>query len=179
MKRLDDFIKVYDGVLSAHTCELLSLTFEMSRHTKSVHNKIINFTELNLNEQHPSLIPSLVSSTREVIKMYQNDVEETKYFPLNTLALEEFRIKCYKKNTDEQFKKHVDVGDHNSSRRYLAFLYYLNTITNGGSTSFEGFNVRPKRGSVLVFPPTWMYPHSGHRTLSDNKFIMSTYLHYT
>ena len=179
MKRLDDFIRVYDGVLNSQMCELLSLTFEMSRHTEVVHNDVINFTELNLNQHHSNFIPNLVSVTQNVIEMYQSDVKETKFFPKNTLALGEFRIKCYKKDTDQQFKEHVDVGNHSSSRRYLAFLYYLNTITNGGFTSFRGLNIRPKRGSVLVFPPTWMYPHAGHQTLSDNKFIMSTYLHYT
>ena len=179
MKKLDDYIKVYDGVLSSSVCEYLTLTFETSKNKESVTDEVMDFTQLNINQHHSTFVPNLVSATREVIKMYQQDVPETQYFPLNTLALEEFRIKCYNPNTGQQFKRHVDVGDHSSARRYLAFLFYLNTVTEGGATTFDGMTIKPKRGSVLVFPPLWMFPHSGKETYSDSKFIMSTYLHYT
>ena len=179
MKKLDHFIRVYDGVLSASVCEYLTLSYEMSQHKEAIENEKMDFTQLNVNQHLSSFVPNLVAETRKVIKLYQDDVPETQYFPLNTLALEEFRIKCYNPNTGQQFKRHVDVGDHSSARRYLAFLFYLNTVTEGGSTTFNGMNIRPKRGSVLVFPPLWMFPHSGKETHSDSKFIMSTYLHYT
>ena len=38
-------------------------------------------------------------------------------------AFEEFRVKCYRENSTDQFKDHVDVGDYNSARRFLSVSY--------------------------------------------------------
>jgi hypothetical protein len=39
--------------------------------------------------------------------------------------------------------------------------------------------VQPVKGSVIVFPPTWQYPHAGLPLISGTKYIMSTYLNFT
>ena len=83
--------------------------------------------------------------------------------------------------TDDQFLIHTDVQDHQSAKRYLAFLIYLNDDFKGGETTFpyNKLTIKPETGKVLVFPPTWQYPHSGLPVKSGNpKYIMSTYLHY-
>ena len=146
-----------------------------------VHNKVIKFTQLNLNHTQSHLVHNLVRTTREALALYQKDFPvETKFFPKNTLALEEFRIKRYNANTGEQFSTHVDVGDYTSAKRYLAFLFYLNDSFRGGETKFfDNKIIKPKAGSVVVFPPTWQYPHAGLPVDVGTKYIMSTYLHYT
>ncbi|BCU94503.1 MAG: hypothetical protein CM15mV5_1640 [uncultured marine virus] len=56
---------------------------------------------------------------------------------VTTEILWEFaRIKKYTKNTEDQFAPHVDVGDHASAKRFLAFLVYLNDVEEGGETNF-------------------------------------------
>ena len=40
------------------------------------------------------------------------------------------------------------------------------------------WTVQPKRGSILIFPPTWMYRHAGLPPVSNDKYILGTYLHY-
>ena len=102
-----------------------------------------------------------------------------RFFP-ERYGLEEFRIKRYNEGVD-YFAQHVDVGDLNSSRRFLAFLFYLNDDYEEGSTLFKTpnhRNIRPKEGHVLIFPPTWQYPHEGLAPKGKPKYIMSTYLHY-
>jgi hypothetical protein len=181
MKHLNDFIRVCPGVLDEEVCELLCLTFDMSKGKKKVKNEVIDFTELNLNVHHGDIISHLIGPTQEALSRYKSKLKyETIWFPTNTLALEEFRVKCYNSDAGEQFKTHVDVGDHNSARRFLSFLFYLNDDFTGGETDFAGgITVKPKRGSVLIFPPTWQYPHTGLPLKTGRKFIMSTYLHYT
>ena len=53
-------------------------------------------------------------------------------------------------------------------------------LSDDGNTLFSrhGLNIRPVSGRVLVFPPTWDYPHSGLAPKSNPKYIMSTYIHY-
>ena len=92
--------------------------------------------------------------------------------------LEEFRIKRYTTNGIERFDEHVDVTDYNSSLRGVAFLFYLND--NDGNTLFplHDLNIQPVSGRVIVFPPTWEYPHQGLAPKNNPKYIMSTYIHY-
>jgi len=76
------------------------------------------------------------------------------------------------------FDTHVDVTDHESSRRFLSFLFYLNDVDVGGETVFEGVTIQAKTGRLVVFPPLWMFPHVGKSPITNNKYIISTYLHY-
>ena len=102
---------------------------------------------------------------------------ETSYFP--ELALEEFRVKRYTGGTGQQFADHVDVGSLSSCKRYLSFLFYLNDDFVGGETRFyPDTTIKPTKGSVLVFPPMWMYPHAGLPVKTGTKYIMSSYLNY-
>jgi hypothetical protein len=57
-------------------------------------------------------------------------------------------------------------------------MWYLNDVDNGGETVFEELFIRPKLGTMIVFPPLWMFPHRGNPPISNLKYIMSTYLHY-
>ena len=61
---------------------------------------------------------------------------------------------------------------------FITYLWYLNDVETGGNTIFRDFMIQPKRGSLLVFPPMWMFPHKGEPPISGSKYIMSTYLHY-
>ena len=92
--------------------------------------------------------------------------------------LEEFRVKRYKTGGVERFDEHVDVASYDTARRCLAFLFYLND--NDGKTVFtrHGLSISPMCGRVVVFPPTWEYPHAGLAPSTKTKYIMSTYLHY-
>jgi len=53
-------------------------------------------------------------------------------------------------------------------------------VEEGGETYFTGIGkcIVPKRGRLLIFPPLWMFPHSGEEVISNTKYILSTYLHY-
>lgn len=177
---LTDYIKVYDDVLDKDICEYFSLLFQLSPSKEKIKNKVINFSQLNVNKYFKESLPPLIQGTREALSRYKEDVKETLHFPKNTLSLEEFRVKCYNAGTGEQFDTHVDVGDHNSAKRFLSFLFYLNDDFTGGQTRFfDDYSITPKMGSVVVFPPTWQYPHAGLPVDTGRKFIISTYLHYT
>ena len=95
-------------------------------------------------------------------------------------SFEEFRIKQYDNNGNDQFRDHVDVGDYNSARRFLVIFLYLNDVNVGGQTNFPklDYAVSPKCGRILIFPSTWQYRHSGLPPEDDKKYIVGTYLHY-
>lgn len=89
----------------------------------------------------------------------------------------EWILKRYRANADEGFQPHFDsIGP--VANRYLVFLWYLNDVAEGGETAFVDLDlaVRPKAGRLLVFPPYWMFQHEGRPPISNDKYILSTYL---
>ena len=171
-------VRVYDDIFTEQMGKSLINLFESSYtgHEFLNRNHKPCFTQLNLNQYHPGVVKSLIQWTRNSYYEYVVDIR-SKHIP-DFKHLEEFRIKRYNTGKEERFDEHVDVTDYASARRTLAFLFYLND--NDGNTFFPEHNItiQPKAGRVLVFPPTWEYPHCGIAPYIDKKYIMSTYLHY-
>lgn len=199
-KRLSDLIKVYDDVLSVEKCEHVIQCFESNSkyHQRFDNNQKPNFTQLNMTEysqtedasdEDKELHRELTTLFMNVISLYQIDNSITDEMPTQW-GLEQIRIKKYTKAIDccnpdaiavaDQFSEHVDVGDHNSARRFLALFLYLNHTESTGKTIFPYLDLKvdPIPGRILVFPPLWMYPHAGLPSFSDNKYIIGTYCHY-
>ena len=178
--KLNDYIRVIP-TLDKHACEdLITCYYKNEQKRVRRKNKIQSFSELNYNQVGPAHIMSQLCRKIRTLTQIYTDHNPTgdRFFP-KRFGVEEFRIKCY--NDDDCFSPHVDVGDRNSSKRFLAFLFYLNDNFEGGNTEFrlpDKHVIKPEQGSVLMFPPTWQYPHEGKPVESGVKFIMSTYLHY-
>lgn len=184
METLNDFIKLYDNAISDEVCDFLVNLFDQkkSKTEKILNDGKPNFTQLNLtknrelsekvNEVHNLLIKNTLDYKNKYYEFVYKEVFPGKH------AFEQFRIKKYDVGGQDRFDTHVDVKDHESSRRYLSFMWYLNDVTSGGKTVFNDFEVIPKKGSLLVFPPLWMFPHKAEAPVSNPKYIITTYLHY-
>ena len=184
MVELSDLIRVYDNAIENGVCEKLIEIFESlkDKHERIDNERKPNFTQLNLTEIHQQseeisrIHQILIKKTLEYKKDYYTFIDE-KYFP-QTNAFEQFRIKRYLNDGNDAFDCHVDVMDHPSARRFLSFFWYLNTVDEGGETVFNDLVIKPEVGKLIVFPPMWMFPHYGKSPVSNNKYIISTYLHY-
>lgn len=173
------FIKHYEGMVPDVICDWLVASLEGCDQPVLRRNGPQNFDELNINQSHPEVVQSLSQVLLGVLDRYQSEVPECKWFP-DQLGVEEFRVKRYTGGSGQQFADHVDVGDRSSCKRYLAFLFYLNDGFTGGETVFyPDTTINPIKGSVVVFPPTWQYPHAGLPVESGTKYIMSSYLNYS
>lgn len=182
--KLNDFIHVYDDVLDSSICNSLIEIFEFySDKQKRVElDKRPNFTQFNLTENSNlsdkvnQIHKFLISKVFEYKKKYYEFVD-IRCFP-SEHAFEQFRIKRYLNDGNDMFDTHIDVTDHESSRRFLSFMWYLNDVNEGGETVFDDLVIKPKTGRMIVFPPLWMFPHVGKPPISNSKYILSTYLHY-
>lgn len=186
-----EYISVYDNILPDMFCRVLIDEIRNSWYKQVVRNDgRPNFTELNVNVYLPELVAPLVQYTMLVAQKYGEDHAYFNHWAPPVSGIEEFRIKSYAGGSVDRFDQHVDVGDLTSCKRYLAMLFYLNDDFTGGETSFLDYNpdygeytdlktITPKAGSVVVFPPMWMFPHRGAPVISGTKYIMSTYLNYT
>ena len=62
--------------------------------------------------------------------------------------------------------------------RSMVFLFYLNDVEEGGETEFlyQDLKVKPKTGSLIVFPPYYTHAHRGKAPESGKKYIINTWL---
>jgi hypothetical protein len=69
---------------------------------------------------------------------------------------------------------HCEIGNKTTSDRVLVWTLYLNDIPDGeGETEFlwQGLRVKPKAGTVSIFPPAFTHTHRGNPVYSCNKYI--------
>jgi hypothetical protein len=183
----DGQVLVYDAVLPHNVCVNFIERFEaepqnqVDTRTQSVRQ----FKELNISEfwmdEHKIMERVLEQGWKSymTVSRIEFGIQWPKQF-----GYEAFRMKRYLPNGVDQFGHHVDVGSYGSARRFLAFLWYLNTVTDGGETGFgkdvdnPDLIVPAVEGRLLMFPPLWTHPHWGAKPKSSNKYIVSGYLHY-
>ena len=182
---LTSLIRVYDNALSAEVCQYLISLYESSHdhHEKIDDAKRPAFTQFNFTDQREQSQDAakahehVLSRVLEYRNQYYSFVDR-RCFP-EEHGFEKVRIKKYRNNGEDLFDTHVDVKNHESARRFLAYIFYLNDVDQGGETIFyPAMSVKPKTGRLVVFPPLWMFPHKGCPPISNEKYIMSTYLHY-
>lgn len=183
------FIRTYDDILDENVCKNMIELFnkDVEHHDRWDRDGRPQFTQVNVTQraegdkEHDWMVAhnQLITVTRAITAHYISDTEIQNEFPPSN-TVEQFRMKKYDADLDDRFEQHIDVGDHDSARRFLVLFFYLNDVEEGGETTFPRLDlkIKPKRGSVLIFPPMWMYPHAGEQPVSNDKYIVGTYLHY-
>jgi hypothetical protein len=184
MDNLLDFIHIHENVLSKEICECLINFYENNSEKQERYDLdgTPNFTQINLTEyrEYSKDIENIHNFLIQTVFQYRNQYYEfidSRVFP-SSHAFEQFRIKKYDVGGTDRFDTHVDVVDYASSRRFLSFFWYLNDVDNGGETVFKDLTIVPKQGSMVIFPPLWMFPHKANPPISNSKYLLSTYLHY-
>jgi prolyl 4-hydroxylase len=183
-----NYIKYYDDVLTKEFCDSTITKFEQDTINQvKIDTDIISFTELDIsqNENWNEVEKVLLDHMRFYFNKYKTDCQIDDWVWPKITAYERLRLKRYLPNDKDEFKFHADCYDLNSSRRFLVYFFYLNDVDKGGETVFQ-YNrdqpfyesVKPKVGRLLMFPPTWTYPHAALKPLSSNKYIIGGYLHY-
>lgn len=88
------------------------------------------------------------------------------------------QIQKYTQNSGH-YVKHIDSYRGN---RILVFIWYLNDVQEGGETilyndTVKEKKIKPKKGSLLIFPTNFTQIHSGNIPISNDKFIMTGWVH--
>ena len=179
-----NYIKTYDNVIPDDICDQLVKTFEVNpeQHEDIQLEGHRSFQQVNLQQNEGWEFHSkfLQVAFNKYVGRYKHDCNITDMMFPPEYAFEMFRMKRYLPNDKDEFSDHVDVGNQASAKRFLVFFLYLNE-PQGGETEFPQFNVsvKPKKGSMLMFPPMWTHLHAGRKvTGNEPKYIVGSYLHY-
>jgi len=71
------------------------------------------------------------------------------------------------------------VGEPGMEPRQMAFMWYLNDVSNGGETEFkfQDRKITPKVGSAAIFPAFWTHVHRGNPPSKEQvKYIITGWL---
>jgi len=177
--QLKDFIIMWDNVLDDQSCDMLVRAFnERSTITEKHDTELYKFEQLNLMQSDMSGIGRQIATA--LVPYYEEYFERVGASEfIGIQGFEDLRIKKCVVGTGAQFKTHIDVADASSMKRYCIAILYLND--NDGVTEFPTLGVKttPKKGSLIMFPPTWQYPHAGRLPSDNDKYILMTSLTYT
>jgi hypothetical protein len=91
----------------------------------------------------------------------------------DTFNIEGFYLLKY--GVGEYFSSHYDA--HSTNKRSISVLIYLNDDYEGGELEFVHFNlkIKPKAGTVILFPPNYPYRHIAHSVTSGTKYAVVTW----
>jgi len=87
---------------------------------------------------------------------------------------EGYQINRYTKSQYYDF--HLDLlKDANHGNRVLSLCFYINDNYTGGELEFPFMSYKPTKGSAVVFPSTWLYPHRSAPIISGTKYSIVTW----
>ena len=197
MDKLTDFVRIYDNNLSAKFCGKIINAFDADEehHIKStigiprtpnlgIRDAIeMNCTKRAADSSEWTVIMDVLNRhAASSFERYKHDLIVSGYPAeqlFNTVMLEQWRMHRYDPDK-HYYKEHIDAIDARTSKRMLMMLYYLNTVEEGGETSFKTINikVKPVEGRLAITPAWFGYPHSAVMPISNTKYMIKTYLHY-
>lgn len=170
----------YQGVTAAGLNKDVkdSLDFQIppaNENNPSHWNKIRTLLEKELNNNVKKYVKKINDSVsvNEEESSYKYNVFD-KYVSFETLQIQKYQ------KSKGRYIYHNDFSTDWKEKKYrvITFLWYLNTIEEGGETEFwNTYKVKPETGKLLFFPATWTYPHRGMIPISDNKYIITGWLY--
>lgn len=89
-----------------------------------------------------------------------------------------YQLQKYQK--EQQFYKwHQDgsIRPGVDQHRIVTYLWYLNDVDEGGETLFFHGKVKPKKGTLILFPACWNYNHKGETPISNDKYIITGWVY--
>lgn len=175
-----DLIYIEDNVLDQKICESIIHMFEADNRKrpgvtfKGLTPDIKDSSDLIISRmggEWNSVCEDLDMNLRRQITKYKKFVSNV--MP-NTEPFDDIWHTSYQVQKSGHYVWHHDSAVENGKVRLLTFIWYLNTIEDGGETDFHFKSVKPVQGRFIMFPATWDYTHCGRKT--TNKYIVTGWL---
>lgn len=75
---------------------------------------------------------------------------------------------------------HCEADGPQRAKRLLAYTIYLNDVQEGGETEFLYYprRIKPKKGTLLLFPSGYTHTHRGNPPISNTKYIATGWIEF-
>ena len=181
-----EFVKEYKDVFGNNFCETIIRKFELDDTKKagmtisglSKHKVTCDLHSDSWNSESWNIIYSVLKDTLDkYVITYYNDLGELFHlFSINEDS--GFQIQKYTKNVGFYNFHHDFYLEDSRGFRTLTYLFYLNTVEEGGETEFyNGIKIKAERGKLIFFPSTWNFIHKGVMPVSSDKYIITGWVY--
>ena len=182
MENLRDYIKVYNDILDEEF--LTKLLEKIEQETfETIDSDGLRFDQASLTDtdwkisfegEDVSPIEAFSSLIYNASVSYFEEIK-TPLLP----ELEGFEgVKIRKFKQGYAHKLHLDVNDHKSAKRFLTVLIFLGRGKVNVAFPNLKATIQLSGNSVLLFPPTWMFPYEVTGVSQENSYVVSSHLHY-
>ena len=192
----DPFIYIEDNVLNKPFCKHLIDKFENDSRPEWGHtgggvellvkkSKDLCITNLSDWQQEDTILCDILSKEIKKYNKHLNDrIPLTSRTTKKPIELTCIRQSHGTKITDSGFgiqktapgdgyTWHDDFSvDKFNGIRHLTYIFYLNDVDEGWTQFYNGNQIQPKTGRLLIFPSTWTYLHQGYPPKQD-KYIVT------
>ena len=174
-----EYIKYYRGILTKETCTFIQDgKYDWQQSSYSSHNgQVDSDKRVGMDEtwvrNGDKEYESIKYGFENVIKKYSVD------FPLFSVQrTTDFRINKYSEGGF--MSRHCDNIHHSHGQQYgypqVTALLYLNDNYEGGTFRVADKTVYPERGSAVIFPSNFMFPHEAKVVTKGTRWSVVTWL---
>ena len=180
MKKFVDnnFISIYENALSEKECNIIIDEFEKNPNKKpgrcdyKIQLHIKRSTDITY-DMNNDCITSVIVGTRleEHVNKYIEEHPDINNHLQPWSCIPKYNVQKYEPN-EGFYKSHCENLDKESSYRVLVWMFYLNTVSDGG-TIFPTLETKIDaiRGRLVVWPAYWTHVHRGQISESQTKYI--------
>ncbi len=200
----DPYIYVWDKELPKEICKNIIAKFEDN--IEGSHQGVIaegtnllikNSKDINVSdrekwgntwEEEDKLFQNTISAAMQDYYAHLNAVSDFHYYTTNekftySAVSEELFDTGYQIQKTEPGKGYVwhhDFVFTQKEQKHLCrthtFILYLNDVEEGWTQFYNGDQISPRTGRVIIFPATWTYVHQGYPP-KQTKYLMTGWLH--
>ena len=187
-----NFIGIYDNAISSYNCKeiikwtekqdlarglCIGLDYKLGVDTKSKRDWEVHHSKtLFSNKTFVDLIilDALVKYTPLYLESYPS-VDKIDSFAQDDY----YNIQKYDPG-DGFYSLHCENTGKSSANRVLAWMIYLNTVTDKGGTYFSAYNktINAKEGRLVIWPAYFTHQHKGVVSKTQTKYIATGWYSY-
>lgn len=196
--QIRDAIGVFPGIYPDDFCDAMIAYFDVRRgigggniqrrtNTMVTDESVVIGTDSHLDVFDRTVVgeddaPNLVADFNRIFWEHAYKPYSAKYPILTQLGRHRLgTIKIQQTRPTEGYHIfHCEHGDLNTSRRLGFVILYLNDVAEGGETEFlyQSQRIKPTKGTLIFAPASFTHTHRGNPPLSEDKFIVTTWLEF-
>ena len=182
---MKNFIETYDNALTEEECKYIIDYMNTDDRLipgvvqSGVQVNVKDSWDLTLNlDQDLEVNRMIFKSLEKCLILYVkkhpqlNQVSKWKYHPF-------YNLQKYDPYQGYHFL-HCENNGYNH-KRMMAWMFYLNTVTDGGGTYFDNYDLTMDavEGRGVLWPAYWTHMHKGIVSKTETKYIATGWISYT
>ena len=182
---MESFVSIYKNAISSDDCKIIIDDINSSNLKQGTVSGVLN-TEMkdllvsprNFTDQRPAsmIIGNALYSYKEDYIKEHPQLNKIHKWDVDSL----YNLQKYNPGQGYHISHCENMGGR-SLIRVLAWMIYLNTVNDKGTTSFDNYNIQTTavEGSLLIWPAYWTHFHHGVVSPTETKYIATGWCSYT